>query len=122
MLFRQLEYFVALAQERHFARAASACHVSQPALSETIRKLEQELNVPLVLEQKFEGLTPEGDRLVHWVRRILADCDALKTGGHGTADRPYRRVATEGGPGRLDYGCVARGSVLCRAPDGARPA
>lgn len=79
MLFRQLEYFVALAQERHFARAASACYVSQPALSEAIRKLEQELKVPLVRRgQKFEGLTPEGERLVHWARRILADCDALK--------------------------------------------
>lgn len=79
MPFRQLEYFVALAQERHFARAASACYVSQPALSEAIRKLEQELGVPLVRRgQKFEGLTPEGDRLVHWARRILADRDALK--------------------------------------------
>jgi DNA-binding transcriptional LysR family regulator len=79
MLLRQLEYFVALAQERHFARAASACYVSQPALSEAIRKLEQELKVPLVRrDQKFEGLTPEGERLVHWARRVLADCDALK--------------------------------------------
>ncbi|OBH27802.1 LysR family transcriptional regulator [Mycobacterium sp. E342] len=79
MLFRQLEYFVALAQERHFARAASACYVSQPALSEAIRKLEQELNVPLVRRgQKFEGLTPEGERLVPWARRILADRDALR--------------------------------------------
>jgi len=79
MLFRQLEYFVALAREGHFARAANACHVSQPALSEAIRKLEHELKVPLVRRgQKFEGLTPEGERLVHWARRILADCDALK--------------------------------------------
>ncbi|ORX02395.1 LysR family transcriptional regulator [Mycolicibacillus trivialis] len=79
MLFRQLEYFVALARERHFARAAQACHVSQPALSEAIRKLENELKVPLVRRgQKFEGLTPEGERLVLWARRILADHDALK--------------------------------------------
>ncbi len=67
MLFRQLEYFVALARERHFARAASACYVSHAALSEAIRKLEQELKVPLVRRgQKFEGLTPEGERLVYW--------------------------------------------------------
>lgn len=79
MLFRQLEYFVALARERHFARAAAACYVSQPALSEAIRKLERELGVPLVRRgQKFEGLTPEGERLVLWARRILADRDALK--------------------------------------------
>lgn len=64
--------------ERHFARAAAACYVSQPALSEAIRKLESELNVPLVRRgQKFEGLTPEGERLVPWARRILADREAL---------------------------------------------
>jgi DNA-binding transcriptional LysR family regulator len=79
MLFRQLEYFVALARERHFARAAAACYVSQPALSEAIRKLEHELNVPLVRRgHAFEGLTPEGERLVLWARRILANHDALK--------------------------------------------
>ncbi|BDH56060.1 LysR family transcriptional regulator [Tsukamurella sp. PLM1] len=79
MLFRQLEYFVALARERHFARAASSCYVSQPALSEAIRKLEKELKVPLVLRgSSFEGLTPEGERLVPWARRILADRDALE--------------------------------------------
>jgi DNA-binding transcriptional LysR family regulator len=79
VLFRQLEYFVALARERHFARAAAACYVSQPALSEAIRKLEHELNVPLVQRgHAFEGLTPEGERLVLWARRILADHDALK--------------------------------------------
>ncbi|GAA4523316.1 LysR family transcriptional regulator [Amycolatopsis samaneae] len=79
MLFRQLEYFAALARERHFARAAAACHVSQPALSEAIRKLEHELKVPLVRRGRaFEGLTPEGERLVPWARRILADHDALR--------------------------------------------
>jgi DNA-binding transcriptional LysR family regulator len=49
MLFRQLEYFVALARERHFARAAAACYVPQPALSDSIRKLENELGVSLVV-------------------------------------------------------------------------
>jgi DNA-binding transcriptional LysR family regulator len=78
-MFRQLEYFVALARERHFARAAASCYVSQPALSESIRKLEHELKVPLVRRgQNFEGLTPEGERLLLWARRILADHDALK--------------------------------------------
>jgi DNA-binding transcriptional LysR family regulator len=79
MLFRQLEYFVALAREQHFARAATACYVSQPALSEAIRKLEHELDVPLVRRGRtFRGLTPEGERLVLWARRIIADRDALK--------------------------------------------
>ncbi|MFG2503791.1 LysR family transcriptional regulator [Streptomyces sp. NPDC048441] len=79
MLFRQLEYLVALSRERHFARAAQACYVSQPALSEAIRKLEEELDVPLVRRgRKYEGLTPEGERIVVRAQRILADRDALK--------------------------------------------
>lgn len=79
MLFRQLEYFVALARERHFARAAAACYVSQPALSEAIRKLEHELDVPLVRRGKsFEDLTPEGEVLLPWARRVLADRDGLE--------------------------------------------
>ena len=65
MLFRQLEYFVAVARERHFARAAEACYVSQPALSASIAKLERELNVTLINRgHNYEGLTPEGERLV----------------------------------------------------------
>lgn len=79
MQFRQLEYFVALAREQHFARAAAACFVSQPALSEAIRKLEREFGVPLVRRgSSFEGLTPEGERLVLGARRILAERDSLE--------------------------------------------
>ncbi|WP_425953870.1 LysR family transcriptional regulator [Xylanimonas sp. McL0601] len=79
MQFRQLEYFVAVAEERHFARAAARCFVSQPALSAGIAKLEAELGVALINRvHAYEGLTPEGERLVGWARRILAEHDALK--------------------------------------------
>ncbi|MDI3403321.1 LysR family transcriptional regulator [Streptomyces cavernicola] len=79
MLFRQLEYFVAVAKEKHFARAADACYVSQPALSVAIAKLERELNVTLINRgHSFEGLTSEGERLVVWAKRILAEHDAFK--------------------------------------------
>ncbi|OEV11281.1 LysR family transcriptional regulator [Streptomyces nanshensis] len=78
MLLRQLEYLVALARERHFARAAAACFVSQPSLSAGIRKLESDLDVPLVQHgARFEGLTPEGERVLHRARRILHERDAL---------------------------------------------
>lgn len=78
MLFRQLEYFVAVAREEHFARAAQACHVSQPALSEAISKLERELGLPLIRRTRsFAGLTPEGAQLVLWARRLLADREAM---------------------------------------------
>lgn len=79
MLLRQLEYFVAVARERHFARAAEACYVSQPALSAAIAKLERELNVTLIHRgQNFEGLTLEGERIVVWAKRLLAEHDGLK--------------------------------------------
>lgn len=79
VLLRQLEYLVALARERHFARAAAACHVSQPSLSAAIRKLERDLDVPLVRRgQRFAGLTPEGERVLLWAQRIIADADALR--------------------------------------------
>jgi DNA-binding transcriptional LysR family regulator len=78
-----LEYFVAVARERHFARAAEMCYVSQPALSAAIAKLERELNVTLINRgHSFEGLTPEGERLVVWAKRILAEHDAFKAEVH----------------------------------------
>ena len=76
---RQLEYVIALARERHFGRAAAACHVSQPSLSGGIRSLEAELGVPIVVRGRtYGGLTPEGERVVAWAHRILADADGLR--------------------------------------------
>ncbi len=79
MIFRHLEYLVALAREQHFGRAAAACGVTQPTLSAAIRDLENELDVLIVERgQRFLGLTPEGERTLAWARRILADCAALR--------------------------------------------
>nr|WP_271213446.1 LysR family transcriptional regulator [Rhodococcus wratislaviensis]GLK40555.1 transcriptional regulator, LysR family protein [Rhodococcus wratislaviensis] len=78
MQFRQLEYLVVLSREKHFTRAADACAVSQPALSEAIRKLEIELDLPLIVRgHKFEGLTVEGEQIVRWAQRILANQESL---------------------------------------------
>lgn len=78
MLVRHLSYFVTLAKERHFARAADACHITQPTLSAAIRKLEEDLGVPLVERgHRFLGLTAEGDKLLAWARQILTDYHSL---------------------------------------------
>jgi DNA-binding transcriptional LysR family regulator len=78
VLLRHLEYLTALARERHFARAAAACHVSQPSLSEGIRRLETDLKVSIVVRgRRFVDFTPEGELVLAWARRILADCDGL---------------------------------------------
>jgi DNA-binding transcriptional LysR family regulator len=79
MNLRQLEYLNALASERHFGRAAEATHVSQPALSAALKKLERELGVTLIQRsQSFDALTPEGEILVGWAQRVIDDVDALR--------------------------------------------
>mgnify|MGYP002400774274 FL=1 len=79
MLVRHLHYFVVLAREKHFARAAEACHVAQPTLSAAVHKLEEELDVRLILRgNRFMGLTPEGERLLLWAQQILTDYDSLR--------------------------------------------
>jgi DNA-binding transcriptional LysR family regulator len=78
MVLRQLEYLDALAREGHFGRAAAACHVSQPALSTALQRLEVELGVTLIRRgHRFEGLTSEGEALVRWARAALASVDGL---------------------------------------------
>jgi DNA-binding transcriptional LysR family regulator len=79
VFIRQLEYLTALDRERHFGRAAAACHVSQPTLSTGIRSLERELGVPLVRRaREFEALTAEGELILGWAQRALADLESLQ--------------------------------------------
>ena len=81
MLLRHLRYFSALARERHFARAAVACHVSQPTLSGAIATLEAELGTRLVVRgRRFIDLTPEGRLVLDGARQLLQDEDALLQG------------------------------------------
>lgn len=78
MILKQFSYLVALAQERHFGRAAKRCNVAQPTLSTAIRRLKDELGVPIVMRgQRFIGFTAEGQRILEWAERILADQDAM---------------------------------------------
>ncbi|MDQ8045796.1 MAG: LysR family transcriptional regulator [Solirubrobacteraceae bacterium] len=78
MLLRQLEYLDAVAREGHFGRAAASCHVSQPALSTGLQRLEVELGVTLIRRgRRFEGLTPDGEELLRWARAAMASVDGL---------------------------------------------
>ena len=79
MFIRQLEYLVTLARERHFAKAAEACHVSQPALSSAIRGLEKELGVMIVQRgRRYMGLTLEGERVLAWAQQTLASLSHMR--------------------------------------------
>ncbi|MEA1833450.1 LysR family transcriptional regulator [Methylobacterium durans] len=75
----KLDYLLALAREQHFGRAAEACSVSQQALSAGIKYLENRLGVQLVQrDSRFQGFTPEGERVLAWARRIIADSRAMQ--------------------------------------------
>lgn len=75
----KLQMFIALANERHFGRAAETMSVTQPTLSSAIRQLEEQLGVQLVFRgSRFEGLTPEGQRVLDWALRIVGDARALR--------------------------------------------
>jgi DNA-binding transcriptional LysR family regulator len=79
MEIRQLRYLVALAEERHFTRAAAREHIAQPALSQQIRRLEDEAGVALVERTtRHVALTGAGELLVARARRILAELDAAR--------------------------------------------
>lgn len=75
----KLEFFIALAREEHFGRAAEECGISQPTLSAAIKQLEENLGVGLVVRgSRFQGLTPEGQRVLEWARRIVGDARTMR--------------------------------------------
>ena len=77
MEIRQLRYLVALADEQHFTRAAAREHIAQPALSQQIRRLEQEVGLALVERTtRRVTITEAGKTLVARARRILSEVDA----------------------------------------------
>jgi DNA-binding transcriptional LysR family regulator len=75
----KLTYLVAVARERSFRRAADACGVAQPTLSAGIKQLEDELGVMLVRRSsRMHGMTPEGDKVLEWARRLIGDARAMR--------------------------------------------
>ncbi|WP_163553292.1 LysR family transcriptional regulator [Candidatus Frankia alpina] len=79
MQLHQLAYFVAVAETRHFTRAAQRMHVAQPSLSQQVRSLEQELGTPLFNRARGNiSLTAAGETLLPLARRILADTETAR--------------------------------------------
>lgn len=79
MTLTELRYIVALAQARHFGRAAEQCHVSQPTLSVGVKKLEEDLGV-LIFERSKSAvrITPVGEAIVAQAQRVLEQAQAIR--------------------------------------------
>jgi DNA-binding transcriptional LysR family regulator len=84
---RQLRYFIAVAEERHFTRAARGLRIAQPAVSKQIRLLEEELGTPLFHRLRGDlTLSTAGEAFLPWARQAVADLatavdEARETGG-----------------------------------------
>lgn len=105
MQLQQLRYFTAVADTRHFTRAAEREHVAQPSLSQQIRSLERELGAELFHRARGHiTLTDAGETLLPLARRILADAETarrevqevaqLRRGGSASAPRPASAPAS----------------------------
>ena len=99
MNLRDLKYFVALADERHFGKAADACFVSQPSLSIQIQKLEKSLGVKL-LERSSRSvlLTDIGKVIAEQARELLQRADTI---------REFAKQAQDPLSGELNVGLIS---------------
>ena len=88
MTLTELKYVVALAQERHFGRAAQKCFVTQPTLSLALAKLEDELGMKLFERNKNEVLlTARGQAVVEQARKVLDEVGKIQSIARGAQDQ-----------------------------------
>jgi DNA-binding transcriptional LysR family regulator len=92
MELRHLRYFVAVAEELHFSRAADRLHVTQPVVSEQIRKLEAELGVQLFHRTRNVALTDAGAALLTEAQRVLRHAEAAQRAARSASARPGLRI------------------------------
>ncbi len=98
-LLEAMRYLAALEQHRHFGRAAQACHITQPALSNALRALEAEFGVTIVRRgRQYEGLTPEGQKVLATAQRMLHDREVLHQELHALEERPIGNLVVAAVP------------------------
>jgi LysR family hydrogen peroxide-inducible transcriptional activator len=87
MTLQELRYLAAIAEHRHFGRAAEACNVSQPTLSSQLRKLERELGVTLIERtNKRVEMTPVGSQILIHAERALAEAGQMESVARAARD------------------------------------
>jgi len=92
-LLTSMRYLAVLAEHKHFGRAAAACHIMQPALSNALRALEAEFGVVIVQRGRaYVGLTHEGEAVLITARRMLRDDEVLRQELRGSEASPQGRL------------------------------
>src|SRR3954447_21577734 len=113
-LLASMRYLAALAEHRHFGRAAAACHITQPALSNAMRALEHEFGVVIVKRGRtYAGLTPEGERVLGTAQRMLREYSLLQQELGSEADRPRGSIRMGAVPTAMPV--LARFAALLQA-------
>lgn len=114
-------YLAALEQHRHFGRAAAACHITQPALSNALRALETHLDVAIVRRgRQYEGLTAEGAQVLATAHRVLREQELLQQVLRGSAEQPQGRLVLGVVPTALPIAARFAALLAARHP-GLRP-
>lgn len=110
-------YLAALDRHRHFGRAAVACHITQPALSNAMRALETHLGVAIVRRgRQYEGLTAEGVQVLATAHRVLHEQEALQQELARRAGQPQGRLVLAAVPTALPLAARFAARLIERAP------
>jgi DNA-binding transcriptional LysR family regulator len=116
-LFTSLHYLVALHQLKHFGRAAEACHITQPALSNAIRALEEEFGTAIVKRGRaFQSFTPEGERIFATAQRMLHEQELLLQDLKSASDQPVGSLTLGAVPSVMPIAARFAGLLQGRHP------
>lgn len=115
---RDFELLVALDRYRHFGRAADQCGISQPAFSTRIRKIEEELNLPIVRRgNRFMGFTAEGEVMLRWARKVLSDVEGMRQDIGALRDRLVGKLTMGVIPTAMPYASRVASHLRCAHPE-----
>ena len=116
-LLASLRYLAALDEHRHFGRAAQACHITQPALSNALRALEEEFGIAIVKRgRSFGGFTAEGERVLASAQRMLHERELLQQDLNSVAGQPKGRLAIGAVPTAVPVAARFAATLQARHP------
>ena len=120
-LLTSLRYLSALDEYKHFGRAAQACHITQPALSNALRTLEEEFGTTIVKRGRaFAGFTAEGARVLASAQRMLHECELLQQDLNSVAGKPQGTLTIGAVPTAMPVAARFSAMLQVRHP-GIRP-